>query len=119
MFISGPVEVPWPIGVVVCTAVVAAVACLVLAAVFSFMDKAENEARKAAREAVPTTKHRAPAAGEAARNQAATVDYAALAKLAEALEKLNRAGRFLIASISFAAVASLAASAGSIAGAVQ
>jgi hypothetical protein len=48
--------------------------------------------------------------------QSAGVDFGGIAKLAEALEKLNPSGRFLIGSVVFAATAALVTSVGSVAG---
>ena len=46
-------------------------------------------------------------------------DFAALAKLADALEKLPVSGRLLVVSLGFAAIAAVAAGTGSIASAVS
>jgi hypothetical protein len=114
--------VPGVVTAVVIFSLVSAGLCLVLAIVLAFIDKESTKAvRDAAKKAAPRTvvEPQKMADGKFAPvEQAAHVDFVGLAKLAEGIEKLNAAGRFLIASLAFAASAAVAAGAGSIAGAV-
>lgn len=95
--------------------VVAAVVCLALAVFFSFDDWCTTKKlRQAAKDASNTIgQPRNPAQPQGG---AGGVDVNAIAKLAEALEKLNPAGRFLLASIAFTAAATVVASVGSAVG---
>ncbi len=85
----------------------------VLAVIFAFTDqgKAVSNIRKAAKDAASKTSDKL---ANPATEQAA-VNFGGLTQLATALDKLNRAGRFLVASMTFAAVAATAASIGSVA----
>jgi hypothetical protein len=116
------VQIPDVVTWVVAFTLICAGSCLILAVIFAFIDKSSVAAvRSAAQEAAPSavTKPQRDANGRPLPvPQAAHVDFAGLAKLAEGLDKLNHAGRFLVASLAFTAVAAVAAGAGSIAGAV-
>lgn len=119
---AGGVQVPGVATAVVVFTLICAGGCLILAIVFAFIEKASTGAvRDATKAAVPSavTQPRLDANERPIPiPQAAHVDFAGLAKLAEGLDKLNHAGRFLIMSLAFTAVAAVAAGAGSIAGAV-
>lgn len=99
---------------VVVFSLVCAGLALVFALVFTFVDYHDGPAqvKAAAKDAATTTSHRL--AQNPNQPQAAGADFGGLAQLATAVEKLNRAGRFLIASIAFAAVGAAAASLGAI-----
>ena len=104
--------------------VIAAAACLICALVFAFADrKAAAKVRDVAqRVSEAITESLAPGEGNAQRPrtpvqmQSAGIDFGGVAKLAEALEKLNPSGRFLIGSVVFAATAALVAGVGSATG---
>src|SRR5436309_1113493 len=103
---------PGVVTAVVIFSLVAAGVCLVFAAFFAFADQTTTEAlRSAAKDAGTKTSEKL---ANPAQPQAA-VDFGGLAQLATAIDRLNRAGRFLIAALSFTAVAGVAAGAGSIA----
>jgi soluble cytochrome b562 len=87
----------------------------VLAVIFAFTDQgnAVSKIRAAAKDAASKTSDKI---ANPSTEQAA-VDFGGLAQLATALDKLNRAGRFLVASMTFAAVAATAAGVGSVAAA--
>ncbi|WP_159038157.1 hypothetical protein [Streptomyces sp. WM6386] len=118
---AASVQVPDVATTVVIFTLVCAGICLALAVIFAFLDNASSAVRKAAEAAAPktVTEFETDETGRPrARPQTTHVDFSGLAKLAEGLEKLNHAGRFLIVSLAFTAVAAVAAGAGSIAGAV-
>jgi hypothetical protein len=104
--------------------VLAAAACLICAIVFAFADRrAAAKVRDAAQsvsEAITETMAAREGSAERPRTpvqmQSAGVDFGGVAKLAEALEKLNPSGRFLIGSVIFAATAALVAGVGSATG---
>jgi len=109
-------DTPGVVIAVVVFSLAAAAVCLILAAYFAFADhRATAALRDAAKEA-------GAKAGERLANpatpQTGPIDFKGLAELATALEKLNRSSSFLIGALAFAAAASVAAGAGSIASAV-
>ncbi|MEU4767076.1 hypothetical protein AB0H12_27855 [Actinosynnema sp. NPDC023794] len=74
-----------------------------LGVLFAFTDR---KATAAVRGAVVEDSSKAEIpVGQGNQPQRSIVDFGGLAKLAEALDKLNRSGRFLITSIAFMAVA--------------
>jgi soluble cytochrome b562 len=85
----------------------------ILAVIFAFNDQGDavSKIRDAAKDAAKKTSDKL---ANPATEQAA-VDFGGLAQLATALDKLNRAGRFLVASMAFAAIAAAAAGIGSVA----
>lgn len=104
--------------------IVASAACLLFAIVFAFSDKKAaakvRDAAQQAGEAITNSLTPSEDGGNSRRTpaqmQSAGVDFGGIAKLAEALEKLNPSGRFLIGSVVFAATAALVTSIGSVAG---
>lgn len=104
--------------------ILAAAACLVCAIVFAFSDRNAAAKVRDAAQRVGEAITNSLAAGEdgatrprtPVQMQSAGVDFGGIAKLAEALEKLNPSGRFLIGSVVFAATAALVTSIGSVAG---
>lgn|ERR1700739_1432718 len=98
---------------------IAAGACLIAALLFAFADRAATEQlRQAVRTAsakVNAEIRAEPAQagdddGNPAQPQFGDMDFRGLANLAEAIDKLNRSGRFLlIASLAFAAISAVAA----------
>jgi Na+(H+)/acetate symporter ActP len=107
---------------------IAAGACLIAALFLAFADRAATEQL---RQAVQIASAKVNAefsaepvqAGDDDRNPAqprfGNMDFRALANLAEAVDKLNRSGRFLlIASLAFAAISAVAAGVEPLAGAV-
>jgi len=100
---------------VVILSLVCAAVTLVFAIVFTFVDFNDGPAQVKAAAKDAATRTSEQLSENPNQPQAAGVDFGGLAQLAAALDKLNRAGRFLIASIAFAAVAAGAASLGSIA----
>jgi Na+(H+)/acetate symporter ActP len=113
--------------VVAIVCLIAAGACLIAALFFAFADRAATEQL---RQAVQTASAKVnaefsaePQAGDDDRNPAqpqfGNMDFRGLANLAEAIDKLNRSGRFLlIASLAFAAISAVAAGVEPLAGAV-
>ena len=97
---------------VVVFSLIAASISLILAIYFALSDKAAGDALMDATKEASETATRKP---DTIHEQAA-IDFAGLAKLAEAVDKVDRSGRFLICALAFAAVAAVAASAGAIAG---
>jgi hypothetical protein len=99
-----------------------AVACLIAAAIcLGYAIKlahADNAAIDQVRQATITKSGGKPASeGETpVAAQSSPIDFTGAAKLAEALNKLNPSGRFLIASFIFAAIAAAAAGVGSVTG---
>ncbi|MEV5255924.1 hypothetical protein AB0K98_29695 [Streptomyces werraensis] len=96
--------------------------CLVVSGIFATLSACsaftDTEAEKSVREAVKVAGDKQKEKMEAGDTQvrveerALGVDFGGLSKLAEAIDKLNQAGRFLIASMAFAAIAAAAASVG-------
>jgi hypothetical protein len=87
---------------VVYVALLCGVVCLGLAITFAVRDRGPaKEVSEAAEEAGKKTKQELqnPATEQAA------IDFGGIAKLAEALKKLDRSGRFLIAGLAFVAIA--------------
>jgi hypothetical protein len=114
MFTFGATLATGVVAAVVVFSLVSSGVCLALAAYFAFDDREATDAlQTAARQAGTKTSERLENPAQA---QAAAIDFGGLAQLATALDKLNRSGRFLIASLSMAAVAGVAAGAGAIAG---
>ncbi|MCV7423809.1 hypothetical protein H7K45_24955 [Mycobacterium yunnanensis] len=96
--------------------IIAAAGTLGLAIFFAFNDRdAATKLRDAAKNASETLA-RPDDNGTPIRAQGAGVDFGGIAKLAEALEKLNPSGRFLIASIVFTTAATVVTSVGSAVG---
>jgi hypothetical protein len=104
--------------------VIAAVACLICAIAFAFADRKTaakvRDAAKAVGKSIEESLSPGGDTGERPRTpvvaQAAGVDFGGIAKLAEALDKLNPSGRFLIGSVVFAATAAVVAGVGSFTG---
>lgn len=107
---------------------IAAAACLMAALFFAFSDRAATEQLRQAVQ-IASAKVNAEFSAEPVqdgvddRNPAqpefGNMDFRGLANLAEAIEKLNRSGRFLlIASLAFAAISAVAAAVEPLAGAV-
>ncbi len=105
-----------PPGVVVAVVIAALVAggvCLAVAIYFAFADKSTTDAlTKAAKDAGTKASDKL---ANPVQEQAAAIDFGGLAQLATAIDKLNRSGRFLVAALTFAAVAAVAAGTGAIA----
>ena len=114
--------------VVALVCLVAAGACLIAALLIAFADRAATEQlRQAVRTASakvnaefnaepaqPADDNRSPA-----QPQFDNMDFRGLVNLADAFDKLNRSGRFLlIASLAFAAISAVAAAVEPLAGAV-
>jgi hypothetical protein len=87
---------------VVYVALLCGAVCLGLAIAFAIKDRGPaKKVSEAAEEAGAKTKEKLanPAVEQAA------IDFEGIAKLAEALKKLDRSGRFLIAALAFVAIA--------------
>jgi hypothetical protein len=114
--------------VVAFVCLVAAGTCLIAALVIGFADRATtDQLRQAVRTASAKVNaefsaepaHVGDDGGNPAQPQFANMDFRGLANLAEATDNLNRYGRFLlIASLTFAAIAAIAAAVEQLAGAV-